>query len=471
MRNIYLAEAELAEYHPKPLISQGRVRWLELKSVTGIVIGSLLAFLIGKLALAYTGGITLFLGYGIVILAVYLLVFISAFYQYKDPARDGRPLSEMTDEELPLVTCMVAVRDEELFIGECLDSLFDQTYQKYEVIVVNDASTDNTQAVLESYRDQKQPSLKIISLERNVGKKTALCIAMQYARGSLFAHTDSDSVWDRHALGRCVRIMVNHPDVGAISGHGRARNTANFITRVQDAWMDGQFSVRKAFESSYGSVTCVSGPLAVYRKEAVYNVLPAWAHDTFMGAEFRFATDRTLTAFVLGAPWLQDELSARHARSAFLRTKYPVREWKVVYSRSARSQTIVPDTFKKMLRQQIRWKKSFIRNAVFNWPFFWRKPFPVALVFYAHILFVLLAPFIAVHVFLTPKALYIETIVAYLLGAFLMGGLFALVLRAYDKECEHWYYRPFMSIFSAVVLCWIIIYSTLTIRKMKWYRG
>ena len=50
----------------------------------------------------------------------------------------------------------------------------------------------------------------------------------------------------------------------------------------------------KAAESTMGSVTCVSGPLAVFRRDAVWNYLPAWAHDRFLGGEFRFATDRQL---------------------------------------------------------------------------------------------------------------------------------------------------------------------------------
>ena len=99
-------------------------------------------------------------------------------------------------------------------------------------------------------------------------------------------------------------IFEADPEVGAVSGHCRALNAdENFLTKIQDTWYEGQFSVRKAFESVFGAVTCVSGPLAIFRRSAIYNFMPAWQADTFLGQEFRFATDRTLTAYVLGATY------------------------------------------------------------------------------------------------------------------------------------------------------------------------
>ena len=67
------------------------------------------------------------------------------------------------------------------------------------------------------------------------------------------------------ALRLCVKSLVNHPELGAVSGHCRALNvTASVFTKAQDVWYEGQFRVAKAAESTFGSVTCVSGPLAVY---------------------------------------------------------------------------------------------------------------------------------------------------------------------------------------------------------------
>lgn len=455
----------------KTLLKKFSLNRLEQFIVALTIISLLLLFLLNKILVLNISGLRILLIYGFAVLCVHLLVFSSAIFKYKDLAELGAQLESHTISELPLVSCMVAVHNEEDFVTTCLESMFAQSYPNKEIIVVDDASTDDTLKVLKQYR-QTHPDLKIISIKKNVGKKGALCGAMFLAKGSLYAHTDSDSVWEPNAINQVVRIFMNNPDVGAVSGHGRANNAAvNTLTRMQDSWMEGQFSIRKAFESSYGTVTCVSGPLAVYRKQAVYNFLPMWRHDRFLGSEFKFATDRTLTAIVLGAPWVHKKTHSKYAGSIFLKERHPIKAWKVVYSKSARSRTIVPDTLGKLLKQQIRWKKSFIRNVFFNAPFFWRKPIPVVIVYYAHIIFVVCAPIIATRIFLISHPHRLQVIGSYLLSVIAIGLLFGLSLRFEDKECKYWYYRPLMSLLSATMLGWVIIYSALTVRNMKWHRG
>jgi cellulose synthase/poly-beta-1,6-N-acetylglucosamine synthase-like glycosyltransferase len=434
-----------------------------------IILALLGILFVNKLLVVWIGSLSLLLFYGFMVITVYLLVFTTAFKFYKDLAMSGKRLSSF--KKLPKVSCMVAVFNEEEHITECLDAIFAQDYKNIEVIVVNDKSTDNTLSILKDYK-QKHPSLKIINLKKNSGKKAALTRAMKSAKGTIFAHTDSDSRWDSRAISKIVRILLNNPDVGAVSGHGRARNAnTNTLTKMQDAWMEGQFSIRKAFESVFGSVTCVSGPLAAFRKEAIYNFLPAWENDKFLGSEFRFATDRTLTGFVLGAPWLHDKVTKRYPESAFMKKIYAQKKWKIVYSRSARSYTIVPNSIKKVVRQQTRWKKSFIRNIFQTGTFIWKKPLPVAFVYYTHILFVFLAPLIVAHVLFLSSSSLLVSLGYYSFSVLVIGSLFALALKLEDKECRHWFYRPLMSLFSTLFLSWLIFYALATVKKMTWYRG
>jgi cellulose synthase/poly-beta-1,6-N-acetylglucosamine synthase-like glycosyltransferase len=410
--------------------------------------------------------------YGITVTSIVLAQMAIAFGRYRDLAAQahGALHEGLPDTAWPLVSCIVAVHNERDVIEQCVASLVGQTYARREIIVVDDASTDGTRAALEALAGRYE--ITVILLDRNVGKKRALGTGILQASGSVYAFTDSDSVWAPDAVARTVSILSSHPEVGAVSGHCRALNgDENVLTRIQDSWYEGQFSIRKAFESAFGAVTCVSGPLAVFRKEAVYNYIPAWESDNFLGQEFRFATDRMLTAYVLGGGHVGEALKRRHAGSPFLRTDYPARDWRIVYCRSAKAWTVVPDTFSKLVKQQVRWKKSFLRNLFFTGRFYWRRPIVPALGYYLHVLFVVAGPFVAFrHLVYIPLHGNLESAVLYLAGIVVVGSMFGLAHWRVEPDSRHWIYRPLMSLISTTLLSWLLVYSLLTIRRMRWAR-
>ncbi|OHB08872.1 MAG: hypothetical protein A3I86_00765 [Candidatus Zambryskibacteria bacterium RIFCSPLOWO2_02_FULL_39_14] len=408
--------------------------------------------------------------YGVSVTLIIWMTFFVAFIFYKDPYEIAVQNKKMKGSYM--VSCMVAVKNEEKNISRCIDSMLRQTYENKEIIVVNDASTDGTLKILKEYEERGE--IILIDLKQNVGKKKALARAMTIAKGEIFAHTDSDSVWATDAIEHIEKIFEHDKDVGAVSGHGRALNgSQNTLTKIQDSWMEGQFSIRKAFESVFGAVTCVSGPLAVFRKEAIFNFIPAWENDTFLGREFKFATDRTMTGFVLGNGTIGRKIKEEYKDSPFVKDfDYKIRHWKVLYCKSAKSWTIVPDNFRSFLIQQVRWKKSFIRNLFFTGAFYWRKPIPVALVYYLHILFVLMGPFISFrHLVYLPLKGDILSAVLYLCGIIFIGFSFALACKLEEKGEHRWIYRPLMSLMSTLVISWLLFYSAVTIRKMVWSRG
>jgi cellulose synthase/poly-beta-1,6-N-acetylglucosamine synthase-like glycosyltransferase len=199
--------------------------------------------------------------------------------------------------------------------------------------------------------------------------------------------------------------------------------------------------------------------------------MPAWEADKFFGQQFRFATDRTLTAFVLGGSYLGRKLLPAQD-SPFASPKYPARDWTIVYSKSARAWTNVPETFKTMVRQQVRWKKSFIRNIFVTGRFYWRRPFLPALFYYVHVAFVLFGPLIAArHLIYLPLHGDPVSPFLYLAGIATIGFSFGLAFRHENPGSRRWLYRPAMSLLSTVVFSWLLFYSAATIRKMTWHRG
>ncbi|HWM52658.1 MAG TPA: glycosyltransferase, partial [Thermoplasmata archaeon] len=335
------------------------------------------------------------------------------------------------------------------------------------VIVVDDGSTDRTPAVLDEIA-AAHPEVRVIHLAKNLGKKKAVEAAIPYATGSIFAFADSDSVLGRHAIERLIRAFNAHPNAGAVSAHGRALNAqANLLTKIQDTWYEGQFRLSKGLESVYGAVTCASGCLSAFRREAIGPYIYDWAHDTFLGEEFRFATDRQMTGYVLrGEP---HRAKADVHAAADGGNREPRKDWEVLYSESARVWTEVPATWKKFLRQQTRWKKSFIRNLFFTGRFYWRRPKLAAFAFYLGILFVLVGPLIAFRAiyFLTANGDFLSAPL-YLAGVTFVGLLYGLDYKLRNPDSTNWLYRPLMSLISTFILSWLLIYAAFTIRNPNW---
>lgn len=90
------------------------------------------------------------------------------------------------------------------FIGETIKSVINQTYTNWEMIIVDDASNDNTEEVVKSIKDER---VKYIRLKENSGAATARNIAMENASGKFMAFLDSDDIWIKDKLEKQVKFM------------------------------------------------------------------------------------------------------------------------------------------------------------------------------------------------------------------------------------------------------------------------
>jgi cellulose synthase/poly-beta-1,6-N-acetylglucosamine synthase-like glycosyltransferase len=454
-------------YADKPkveLVTPSRKATLIVRTLSVV---SLLAIVFGKIIEPVEiDGITWM--YGVMVTLLVTINFFTAYGYYKDPAKD--PVHPSVKNRNPKISCLVAVKNEERIIESCVRSMLDQTYKNVEVIVVNDGSTDGTKAVLDRMA-RVERRLVVLHLAKNWGKKKALATGVRRITGDIIVFTDSDSVLEPTAVEKFVQVFLAHPEIGAVTGHGRPLNAdKNLMTKIQDAWYDGQFRIVKGMESAYGAVTCCSGCLSAYRTEAIRPFVTAWAHDMFLGKEFRFATDRTLTGYVLGGQYKKKNAILHHddAEDRAM-TTHALKQWDVAYSESARVKTEVPDNLKQFLRQQIRWKKSFIRNMFFTGAFYWRKPKLPALVYYVGVVFALISPFVAFRaLFLLPYEGDVWSAPLYLAGIIYISMLYGLDYKLHNPKSHYWIYRPILSVMSTVMISWLMFYSILTINKNAW---
>ena len=306
------------------------------------------------------------------------------------------------------------------------------------------AVPDKTGQILDDIRKEWGPDkLRIFHLSRSVGKKQAIEVASKIARGEIYAFMDSDCDMAHDALEKASKIFAADSQLGALSSHGRVRGAhrGNLLQKMQDVYVDGSCRAVKAAETSFSSVTCCSGSLSFYKRAAVQHFIHDWAHDKFLGMEFKFCTDRRMTAYVLGTkPPLpgqsyesnegerdalgnqksnnnsidkrdnqgSDDLPILQTGNDDLQTlkitsdpdidqkqESPDRPyWNVGYSQSVRVNIGVPTTLKAVLKQQVRWKKSFIRSLFSTGGMYWKRPFWIALLYYIQTVMKFVRPYI-----------------------------------------------------------------------------
>lgn len=132
--------------------------------------------------------------------------------------------------ELPCVTVIIPVRNEQYYISSCLARLFQQDYprDRLEVIVADGMSTDRTREIAESFQG-KGIALKVL-LNPGLGRSHGLNLAIRAAKGDVIARIDARTVIAKDYLSRCVRTLL---ETGADNVGGIQKAIANTVT--QDA--------------------------------------------------------------------------------------------------------------------------------------------------------------------------------------------------------------------------------------------
>ena len=112
----------------------------------------------------------------------------------------------------------MAVRDGERHLRESVESILGQTYRDLELLVVDDASTDASRAIVRSYGD---PRVRVLVNEHNLGLTASLNRGLAVARGRYIARQDADDVSDRSRLERQVELLQRRPAITLVASHHR----------------------------------------------------------------------------------------------------------------------------------------------------------------------------------------------------------------------------------------------------------
>ena len=115
----------------------------------------------------------------------------------------------------PKVTVLMPVYNGERFLRDAIESMLRQTFDDFELLIVNDGSTDGSRDLIRSYADQR---IRLVEHEKNRGIVASLNTGIECACGEYLARMDADDVSLPHRLDAQVAFMEAHPEVGVCGG-------------------------------------------------------------------------------------------------------------------------------------------------------------------------------------------------------------------------------------------------------------
>lgn len=238
----------------------------------------------------------------------------------------------------PFVSILIPCFNEEDNVAETIAAAAGQNYPRFEIIAVNDGSSDQTGSILDRLT-QDYPGLRVVHLARNQGKGMALRMGALAARGEYLVCVDGDALLHPNATAWLIKPMLTAPRVGAVTGNPRIRTRSSLLGKIQVGEFSSIIGLIKRTQRIYGQIFTVSGVIAAFRRRAL--------HDCGYWDPHMITDDIDIS-------W---SLQRRH--------------WQIQYQPSALAWILMPETWRGLWRQRVRWAQGgaevFFKNVGDIW--------------------------------------------------------------------------------------------------------
>lgn len=228
----------------------------------------------------------------------------------------------------PMISIIVPAFNEGPCIEGSIRSLLQIDYPRFEIIVVDDGSTDDTQARAKTLEGDHGAARVVVLWKPNSGKAHALNFGIEHAASDFVVTVDGDSVLEPRTLHAAI-VHFRDPDMGGVAGHVTVINHINLWSRLQTLEYITSLNLVRRGQGFFRAVSIVPGPIGVFRKKALAAV---GFYDTDTFAE---DCDLTLKLLMDG--------------------------WKVVYEPHAVSRTEVPEELLALVKQRYRWTRGILQ--------------------------------------------------------------------------------------------------------------
>ncbi|APW36911.1 poly-beta-1,6 N-acetyl-D-glucosamine synthase [Rhodoferax koreense] len=309
-------------------------------------------------------------------------------YYYFHYERADRPFDQPPPlKEYPPVSILVPCHNEAECIEETVAALQAIDYPEFEILLIDDGSTDTTPQMLDRFTKADR-RIRVIHLARNQGKAVGLNTAAMMAKHDYFLCIDGDSIVDPHCLRWMMRHLIDSPRVGAVTGNPRIRTRSTLLGRIQVGEFSSIIGLIKRAQRTYGKVFTVSGVMVCFRRAALHNA----------------------------GYWNPDALT----EDIDISWRLQMRHWDVRFEPNALCWILMPETMRGLWRQRLRWAMGgtqvlFSQNGLFGrWRH--RRMLPVYLEYFTSVIWAYTMAAVillwALGQFVTlPPALYVDTLI------------------------------------------------------------
>ncbi len=269
-----------------------------------------------------------------------LWVFGALLFYFSNERKGALPL-----EQFPFVSILMPAHNESSILYPVIEQMVELNYPNYEIIIINDGSSDDTAEVIKNLT-AKYPIVRGIDLKPNCGKANALYLGLIASKGEILVGVDADSYLDKNAIRYLVSHFVNPNNgerVGAVTGNPRVRNRGSLLGKLQLCEYASIISLIKRTQRVLGKVMTVSGVCVAYRKRALLDC-GFW--------------DRDMMTEDIAVTW-----------------KLEKKFWDIRYEPRALCWMLVPETVKGLWRQRKRWSEGGLEVIFRHWDIFksWRR--------------------------------------------------------------------------------------------------
>lgn len=186
--------------------------------------------------------------------------------------RQEPPYQQPADLDVyPMVAVLIPCFNEGENADETITHALSLDYPNFEVIAINDGSSDNTAEVLDRLAMQYE-KLRVVHLAQNQGKAVALQAGSLLTQAEFLIGIDGDALLDPHAAKWMIRHFLADRTVAAVTGNPRIRTRSTLLGRIQVGEFSSIVGMIKRAQRSFGRLFTVSGVITAFRKSAVHEV-------------------------------------------------------------------------------------------------------------------------------------------------------------------------------------------------------